>query len=69
MCLATVYLTSTSYSELFLESVASLEMLGNKLILTTIFGETKEVEASIKKIDFRDSNIILLKNTETTALA
>jgi len=44
-------------------------MLGNKLILTTIFGETKEVEASIKKIDFRDSNIILLKNTETTALA
>ena len=59
MCLARVYLKKDNKRELLLESVASVEIEGNKLILNTIFRETKEVEANIKEIDFANSNILL----------
>ena len=59
MCLAKAYLKKDSDSELLLENVASVEILDKKLILTTIFSETKEIEANIRKINFADSNIIV----------
>ena len=68
MCLAKAYLKSDSSSELLLESLTSVEILDNKIVLTTIFGEAKEIEASIKKVDFKNSSIILEENAEMTAL-
>ncbi len=59
MCLANAYLKKNSKNELLLENVASIEISDKKLTLTTIFRETKEIEANIKKIDFTNSNILL----------
>ena len=59
MCLAKVYLKKDNKQELLLESVASMKIVGNKLILDTIFKETKEIEASVKDIDFTNSSIHL----------
>ncbi len=59
MCLAKAYLKENNKNTLLLENVASIEISDQKLTLTTIFWETKEMEASIKKIDFANSNIFL----------
>ena len=59
MCLAKAYLKENNENTLLLENVASIEISDQKLTLTTIFWETKEMEASIKKIDFANSNIFL----------
>ena len=59
MCLANAYLKKNNKNELLLENVASVEISDKKLTLTTIFRETKEIEANIKQIDFTNSNILL----------
>ena len=55
MCLAKVYLKD----ELLAESIASVEIRDGKVLLKTIFGEEKEVEANIRKINFANSSINL----------
>jgi predicted RNA-binding protein len=59
MCLAKVYLKEKGERELLLESVAFVEIEGQRLLLSTIFGEQKEIAAGIKEIDFQNSRIIL----------
>ena len=59
MCLAKVYLKEDDKKTLFLENVASVEISAEKITLTTIFWETKEMQADIRKIDFANSNILL----------
>jgi len=59
MCLAKAYLQENGEKELLLQEVALVEIENKKLILSTIFGEQKEIEADIKQIDFQNSNIIL----------
>ena len=59
MCLGKVYLNKKGERELLLESVAFIEIDEKRLLLSTIFGEQKEIEAGIKEIDFQNSNIIL----------
>lgn len=59
MCLAKVYLKRNNMDEILLENVTSVEISEKKLILTTIFRETKEIDANIKRIDFANSNILL----------
>ena len=59
MCLAKVYLKDGGKDELLLESVASAEIRNAKLLLRTIFGQEKEIEADIREIDLANSNIIL----------
>ena len=59
MCLAKVYLREKGEKELLLESVAFVEIGEKQILLSTIFGEQKEIEASIKEIDFEKSSIIL----------
>jgi len=61
MCLAKVYLKEKDEKELLLESVAYVEIENKKLLLSTIFGEQKEIEAGIKAIDFQNASIILEK--------
>ena len=39
--------------------VALLKAKDGKLLVTTIFGEQKEIEANIKEIDFMSSSIVL----------
>ena len=61
MCLAKVYLDNNGERELLLEEVAVVEIAGGKLVLRSIFKEQKSVEASIRQIDFANSNVILEK--------
>jgi len=62
MCLAKAYLGTDSGKELLIEEIASLKTGDGKLLLTTLFGEQREIEASIKEIDFRNSSILLEKS-------
>lgn len=57
MCLAKAYIGSDK--ELLIEEIASVKTEDGKLLLTTLFGEQSEIEASIKEIDFRASIILL----------
>ena len=59
MCLAKVYLKENSKDTLFLENVASVEISPEKLSITTIFWEKREMAANVKKIDFANSSIFL----------
>ena len=59
MCLAKAYVGSNGEKELLMEEVASLQVKDSKLLVTTLFGEQREIEASIKEIDFMASSIIL----------
>jgi predicted RNA-binding protein len=62
MCLAKAYLGTNGEKELLIEEIASLKTGDGKLLLTTLFGEQREIEASIKEIDFRNSSILLEKS-------
>ena len=59
MCLGKAYLEADNKRELVLDSIALLEIDGTKVKLSTIFGDHKELEATIKEIDFEGSRIIL----------
>jgi len=59
MCLAKAYIGRNSEKELLLEEIASLKVRDGKLLVTTLFGEQREIAANIKEIDFMASNIIL----------
>lgn len=59
MCLAKAYVGSNGEKELLMEEIASLKAKDGKLLVTTLFGEQREIEANIKEIDFMASNIIL----------
>ena len=49
--------------ELLMEEIASLKVKDGKLLVTTLFGEQREIEANIAEIDFMASNIVLEKVT------
>jgi predicted RNA-binding protein len=57
MCLAKAYLTGGGRSELLLEEVARIEIEGTSVRLTTLFGETKEVQAVPRVVDFENSTV------------
>lgn len=59
MCLSKAWVNRDGERELLMEDVAFIEVEGGKLLLKTLFGEQREVEANIKKIDFLNHNIIL----------
>ena len=61
MCLAKAYCWQEARRELLMEEIASLKVKDGKLLVTTLFGEQREIEASIKEIDFMASSIILEK--------
>ena len=59
MCLAKAYVGNSGSRELLMEEIASLKAENGKLLVTTLFGEQRELEASIKEIDFIGSSILL----------
>ena len=64
MCLAKAYVEEDNKRDLLFESVASIRTSDGTFLLSTIFGEQKEVKAILKEIDFLNSTITLktLKN-------
>ena len=61
MCLAKAYLSKNGERELLMREIAYLGVGNEKLLLRTLFGEQKEVEAKLREIDFANSSIILEK--------
>ena len=59
MCLSKVYVDEGDKEGLLMEEIASLKTKGKKLLLKTLFGEEKEIEARIRQIDFMTHSIFL----------
>jgi predicted RNA-binding protein len=59
MCLSKVYVAKNDERELVLSEITSLKVVANRLLLTTLLGERKEIQASIREIDFLTHSIIL----------
>jgi predicted RNA-binding protein len=59
MCLAKAYVGDISDKKLLMEEIASLKAQDGKLLVTTLFGEQREIEADIREIDFMASRIVL----------
>lgn len=59
MCMASAWIKKDKGEENLLEEVAFIRNEGGKLILSTLFGEQKSVNAEIKEIDFMNSKILL----------
>lgn len=59
MCLTKAYIDRNGERELLLEEVASVEVKDGKLLVKTLFGEQKEIEASIREINFVSNSIVL----------
>lgn len=63
MCLSKVYVAKNGERELIMSEIASLKVEVNKLLLTTLLGEHKEISAKIREIDFL-THCIILENKE-----
>jgi predicted RNA-binding protein len=61
MCLAKAYLSLNGQSELLLEEVTNLKIEGKMLHLRTLFGEQREIAATVREVDFRSSTVTLEK--------
>ena len=59
MCLSKAYIKKNGETELLMAEIASVEYEGDKLLFKTLFGERKEIGASIKEINFLSHSIIL----------
>jgi len=59
MCLSKVYVDRDGERELLAEEIASMEIKGEKLLVKTLFGEQKQLEANIREINFLTHSILL----------
>ena len=59
MCLSKAYVDRNGERELLAGEVASVEVQDGKLLVKTLFGEQKEIEASITEINFVSNSIVL----------
>jgi predicted RNA-binding protein len=62
MCLSKAYVARNGEPELILAEVTSLRVEDEKLLLSTLLGEQKEIKARIREIDFMTHRITLDKN-------
>ncbi len=59
MCLSKAYLDTNGRRELLMEEIASIQFEKDRLVVTTLLGEQKEIKAGVREIDFLQSRIIL----------
>ena len=59
MCMPTVWIKSNSGEEQIFAEAATLKIDDNNIVLSTIFGEEKKINAVIEKIDFVNSKVFL----------
>ena len=59
MCLAKAYIGEAEPTEFIMEDIARLQIEGNVLHLATLFGEHKEIEGTLKMVDFQSGRIII----------
>ena len=59
MCLAKACIRENGEEELVMEGIALMTIENERLVLNSLFGEQKEIEAHIKEIDFMRHSITL----------
>jgi len=59
MCLSKAYVDRDGKRQLLMGEIASVKIEDEKLLLRTLFGEQKEIEANIRQIDFLTHSIFL----------
>ena len=59
MCESNAYLKKGDREELLLENVTFLQPKGGKLVLSSLFGDQVEVDATIVEIDLMAHKIVL----------
>jgi predicted RNA-binding protein len=59
MCLAEAWIRENGEEELVMEGIAIMKIENEKLVLNSIFGEQKEIEAHVKGINFLHHSITL----------
>ena len=59
MCLSRAFVNRNGERKLLMEEIVSVKIGNGKLLLKTLFGEQKEIEANIREIDFLTHSILL----------
>jgi predicted RNA-binding protein len=59
MCESTAYIVKDGKEEIFFEDIESLENIGGKIKMVSIFGEEKTIRAKPKSFSLVDHKIIL----------
>ena len=59
MCETNAYLKNEGKEELFLESLARVEVDGDMLYLTSVFGDKKTVNGRILEVNFQGGKIVI----------
>ncbi len=59
MCEAIVFLTTRGTEREIMRDVLTLEDQGNYLVLTSLLGTQRELQAKVKSIDFMQHKVIL----------
>jgi predicted RNA-binding protein len=59
MCLSKAFLEENGKSRLVMSDIASVSVNDGKIILMTLFGEKREVNAAIHEINFTNSRLTL----------
>jgi predicted RNA-binding protein len=59
MCLSKAYIDRNGVREFLMEKVTFIQIKGEKLLLTKLFGERKELGADIREIAFITHSIFL----------
>jgi predicted RNA-binding protein len=62
MCLAKLYVQANGGdpgTDLLMENVAHVEVDGDKIRVTSLFGGTEEVQARVTSIDFVEGRLVL----------
>lgn len=55
MCLSKAYVEKDGKKEFLMTDISSVKVEGGKLILKSLFGEKKEITATIREVDFTSS--------------
>ena len=59
MCDTNAYIRDAGADELYIESIARIEVRGNMLNITSIFGDKKELNGRILEINFQGGKVIM----------
>ncbi len=59
MCETNAYLRDAGKDEMFLESLSKIEVSGDKLRLTSIFGDRKVISGRIIEINFQGGKVVM----------
>jgi predicted RNA-binding protein len=63
MCQLTAYMARSGQEELVQEDVGRVEVEGEKVFLTSIFGEREAINAKIREVDLVQNRLVLVPSS------